>query len=264
MLPDGMSAHIPQALFRRDRLAVLAGLAGVVALSWAYLVYLAIDMQMVGMEMSMPRLQTWNMVDFVLTFVMWTVMMVGMMVPSAIPMLLTFTTFSRRRHEGQNPFYPTALFLAGYLLTWIGFSAIAATAQWFLHSAALLSPMMVSTSPILGGSLLVAAGVFQWSPLKYACLTSCRTPLGFFMTEWSDGGRGALIMGLRHGRSCVGCCWMIMALLFVAGVMNLLWVAVIAGFVLLEKVVPKGEWVSRFAGVLLTIWGVWLIMGALT
>lgn len=257
-----MSVRNPQAAFKRDRLVILAGLAGVVILAWTYLVYLTIDMQSMSMEMSMPRLLNWTVVDFVLMFVMWTVMMVGMMVPSATPMLLTFTTFTRRHHEEQNPVLHTMLFLLGYLLVWAGFSAIATLAQWALHSATLLSPMMVATSPILGGVLFIGAGVFQWTPLKYACLTHCRTPLGFFMTEWRDGGRGALTMGLLHGKSCVGCCWLIMALLFVAGVMNLLWVAVIAGFVLLEKVVPRGELVARVAGILFVVWGLWLIVGA--
>ena len=258
-----MLATTPQANFRRDRLIVLAGLTGVVVLSWAYLVYLALDMQSMDMEMAMPRTQMWSAVDFILMFVMWTVMMVGMMTPSATPMLLTFAAFFRRRYSDQSPGLPTALFLAGYLSVWAGFSAIATLAQWALHSASLLSPMMVSTSPVLGGVLFIAAGVFQWTPLKYACLNHCRTPLGFFMTEWRDGLRGAFTMGLRHGRFCVGCCWFLMGLLFVAGVMNLLWVAIIAAFVLLEKVAPRGESVARAAGVLFAVWGLWLVAGAL-
>ena len=154
---------------------------------------------------------------------------------------------------------PTMVFLAGYVLVWMGFSMLASLAQWGLHSLALLSPMMVSTSPILGGLILVAAGVLQWTPLKSTCLTHCRSPLGFLMTEWREGPRGALIMGLHHGGYCVGCCWSLMALLFVAGVMNLLWVATIAAFVLVEKVVPRGELVGRIAGGVLVLAGLVLL-----
>lgn len=256
-----MTTNTLHNTFKRDRLVVLLGLAGIVILSWGYLVYLAIDMQNMSMEMAMPQMQVWSIIDFGLMFVMWSVMMIGMMTPSATPMLLMFTAFTRRRYEQQDPLAPTALFLTGYLLVWVAFSVVATLAQLILHNMALLSPMMVSTSKVLGSSLFIAAGIFQWTPLKNACLKHCRTPMGFIMTEWRDGGRGALIMGLRHGSSCVGCCWLLMALLFAVGVMNLLWVAVIAGFVLLEKVIPKGEWVARFAGVLFVVWGLWLIAG---
>jgi len=139
---------------------------------------------------------------------------------------------------------------------------LATLAQWGLHSAALLSPMMVSTSPFLGGMLLLAAGLFQWTPLKYACLTHCRSPLSFLMTEWREGHWGALIMGLRHGSYCTGCCWFLMALLFVAGVMNVLWVATITAFVLIEKVAPRGDVVGRVAGVVLVIAGLMMLSQA--
>ncbi|TMP98954.1 MAG: DUF2182 domain-containing protein, partial [Verrucomicrobia bacterium] len=155
---------------------------------------------------------------------------------------------------------PTGIFLLGYLAVWAVFSALAAVAQWILHSTALLSPMMVSTSPILGGALLVAAGVFQWTPLKNACLTHCRSPLSFLMTGWREGKLGAFVMGLKHGAYCAGCCWFLMALLFVAGVMNIWWVAIIAVFVLLEKVVPRGLFVGKVTGVFLAVWGVWMML----
>jgi predicted metal-binding membrane protein len=148
----------------------------------------------------------------------------------------------------------------GYLVVWTGFSALAALAQWALHAEALLSPMMVSTSPVLGGALLIAAGLFQWTPLKHACLKHCRTPLSFLMTGWREGRPGAFGMGLKHGAYCAGCCWFLMALLFVAGVMNIWWVAAIAGFVLLEKAAPKGLWIGKVAGVLLATWGIWMIL----
>ena len=239
-----------EAILKRDRMIVLSGLIGISVLSWAYIVHLAYTMGSMdmGMDMAMPRMQAWHSVDLVLLFVMWAVMMVAMMVPGAAPMILMFTMSNRRRREQQHPYVPTAVFLAGYLLVWTGFSVLALLAQWGLHSAALLAPMMVSSSPILGGLLLLAAGLFQWTPLKYTCLTRCRSPLGFLMTDWREGRRGALIMGLRHGLYCTGCCWSLMALLFVAGVMNLLWVATITAFVLVEKVVPRGDLVGRIAG----------------
>ena len=253
-----------EAVLKRDRLIVLGGLAGITALAWAYVGYLAWDMGRMAMpmDMAMPRMQTWGVLDLVLSFVMWAVMMVAMMVPSAAPLLLMFTTINRRRHA-QQPYVPTTVFLGGYLLVWTGFSALAMLAQWGLHSAALLSPMMVGTSPILGGLVLLAAGSFQWTPLKYTCLTRCRSPLGFLMTDWREGHRGALIMGLRHGMYCVGCCWFLMALLFVAGVMNLLWVAAIAAFVLVEKVVPRGDLVGRVAGGGLVVAGLVMLGQAL-
>jgi predicted metal-binding membrane protein len=152
------------------------------------------------------------------------------------------------------------MFLLGYFVVWTLFSVVAVVAQWGLHAAALLSPTMVSTSSILGGVLLIAAGVFQWTPLKHACLNHCRSPLGFLMTEWREGKGGALVMGVKHGSYCVGCCWILMALLFAAGVMNLLWVAAIAAFVLTEKVLPRGDLVGRIAGGVLVLAGI-VILG---
>jgi len=246
-----------EAVLKRDRLLVLGGLIGIAALAWVYIMYLAWDMgQMhMAMEMAMPRMQTWSVIDLLLLFVMWAVMMVAMMVPTAATMILMFATLNRRRREQQQPYVPTAVFLAGYLLVWTGFSALATLAQWGLHSAALLSPMMVSTSPLFGGLMLLAAGIFQWTPLKYTCLTHCRSPLGFLMTDWREGTRGAFMMGLKHGSYCLGCCWFLMALLFVAGVMNLLWVALIMLFVLVEKVAPRGDLVGRVAGGVLVVAG---------
>jgi predicted metal-binding membrane protein len=190
---------------------------------------------------------------------MWAVMMVAMVVPTATAMILAFATINRRRRMQEQPYVPTAIFLGGYVIVWTGFSALATLTQWGLHETALLSPMMVSTSPILGGLLLLTAGVYQWTSLKSACLKHCRSPLGFLMTDWREGPRGALIMGLRHGMFCTVCCWFLMALLFVAGVMNLLWVATITLFVLVEKVVPRGDIVGRVAGGVLVIAGLVLL-----
>ncbi len=262
---------------------IVAGLLAITALAWAYMLYLAAGMDMSGMQgmqgmsdmkdMDMsgmpgmaavagPQLQPWTPVDFALMFLMWAVMMVAMMLPSAAPMVLAFARVSRQAQRAREPYVPTAVFLLGYLAVWSAFSLLATALQWGLHTATLLSPMMVSTSPLLSGALLIAAGVFQWMPLKHACLRHCRSPLGFILNEWRDGAGGALLMGVRHGTFCLGCCWALMALLFVAGVMNLLWVAFIAAFVLVEKIVPRGHLVGQVAGVLLVGWGIWLIAAA--
>jgi predicted metal-binding membrane protein len=158
-----------------------------------------------------------------------------------------------------RPAVSTAIFVAGYLLVWTGFSALAALGQWALQAMALLSPHTLEVGPVLGGALLVAAGLYQMTPLKYACLARCQTPLGFLVTEWREGRRGALVMGLRHGAYCAGCCWLLMALLFAAGVMHLGWVAAIAAFVLLEKLLPAGRLAPLVTGGALLAWGVVVI-----
>ena len=258
-----------ESVLRRDRSVVLAGVVGVAAVAWTYTVYLAWDMRGMdmGTSMAMPQTQAWGAVDFALMFLMWAVMMVAMMVPTAAPMILVFARVNRTRREQHRPFIPTGVFLAGYVIVWSGFALLAVLAQWGLHTASLLSPIMVSSSPIFGGALLLGAGAFQWSPLKYACVTQCRTPMGFIMTEWREGARGALAMGVKHGTYCLGCCWVLMALLFVLGVMNLLWIAGLAAFMLIEKVLRPGTWgnaVSWATGLGLVVWGTWTIVSGVT
>ena len=249
-----------EAVLKRDRVVVIAGIAAVAALAWAYIVYLGQSDD----GMTMARLQSWSATDFGLMFLMWAVMMTGMMVPSAAPMILLFTTVNRRRRDQQVPFVSTGIFLSGYVLVWTGFAVVATVGNWALHVNSLLSSMMgESTSAYLGGALLMAAGAFQWTNLKYVCLNHCRSPISFLMNEWREGSRGALTMGVRHGAYCLGCCWMLMGLLFVLGVMNLLWIAALAGFVLLEKVVPAGQTVSRATGLLLIGWGALMTAGLL-
>lgn len=253
-----MNLEIPfETVLRRERIVVASGLVLISVVAWAYMFHLAWEMAAMDRAMGMPQWKPWGMMDFLLMFIMWVVMMMAMMVPSAGPMILMFASVYRKRKQKDGVFVPTWIFLAGYIAVWSGFSLLAALAQWGLHGSTLLSPMMVATSPLLGGTLLIAAGVFQWTPLKEACLARCRTPLGFLMTEWRDGAWGALVMGLRHGAFCTGCCWALMALLFVGGVMNLLCVAAIALFVLTEKLVPHGDWIARISGVLLFAWGGW-------
>jgi predicted metal-binding membrane protein len=254
------------ALLKRDRWIVAGGLIAISALAWGYMIHEARAMVntgvccCAGMKMSGPDTQSWSPATLTPLFLMWSEMMVAMMIPSAAPMILMFAGVNRKRREMERPYVSTAIFSLGYLVVWTGFSAVAAVAQWTLHGASLLSPMMVSNSSVLGGVLLIAAGVFQWTRLKNTCLSHCRSPLSFLMADWREGGWGAFVMGLKHGAYCTGCCWMLMALLFVAGVMNMWWVAILAVLVLLEKVVPRGLWVGRVAGVGLVVWGGWMIL----
>ena len=242
------------AIRRRDRLIILGGLAVLTSLSWFYMAGMGWSMGNVSMEMSADHRRALGFPEMAFVFGMWSVMMVGMMLPTASPMVLTFSSICRRRTP-ERTFARVAMFVLGYVVVWTGYGALASVAQWVLYTAALLSPMGDSTSPYLAGSLLVISGIFQLTPLKHACLDRCRTPMGFLLAEWRPGPRGALIMGLRHGLNCAGCCWAIMTLMFVLGVMNLLWMAVLAIFCLMEKIAPAGHHVRRVGGVLLTGWG---------
>ena len=232
-----------EAALRRDRLVVALSLAGVVALAWLYLWHQAASMHAgdhSGMAMAIA---------------MWVVMMAGMMLPSAAPTILFYGAMVRKHAERGSVLPAVWIFVSGYLLVWAGFSLAAAMLQAALEHAGLLTSMMASASKRLSGALLVAAGVYQLTPLKNLCLRKCRNPVQFFMTHWRPGAAGALRMGMTQGAYCVGCCWMLMLLLFAAGVMNLAWVALIAVFVLLEKLLPAGRLTSRIAGAALVVLG---------
>lgn len=271
-----MAVSALEALLRRDRAVVAAALAALTVVAWSYTLWLAHDMRMMG-EMSgmrmdaaamgaamSPAASPWTGAEFVLMFVMWAVMMVGMMLPSAAPMILIYARVGRQAALQGKPLAATGFFAGGYLLAWAVFSLAATLAQGALQRVALLGTMMESESDVLGGLLLIAAGIFQWTPLKDSCLAHCRAPLAFI--QHHGGFRrdpvGSLGIGFRHGIYCVGCCWALMALLFVFGVMNVFWIAVLAIFVLLEKIVPFGRAVSRGAGAVLTFWGTWLLASA--
>ena len=232
----------------RDRRIVIGGLLTAIALSWAYLLTGA------GMPMLAPA--AWTPAYFALMLVMWWVMMAAMMLPSAAPTILLFAALSRKSAERGDPAVSTGVFASAYVIVWGGFSLLATVAQMQLDGLALLSPMMKSASVPLGATLLIAAGVYQMTPLKYACLRHCRTPIDFFARRWQHGAKGALLMGLEHGAFCLGCCWVMMGLLFYAGVVNLFWVAGLAIYILVEKLAPAGQTISRFAGVALILWGV--------
>ncbi len=243
---------------KRDRAVVLASLVVLTGLAWLYLVIQARDMGGVPLAdgvMAAMALKPWTALDFVLMFLMWAVMMVGMMVPSAAPMIMLFAGIARQSRAQNHPFAPVSVFVSGYIVVWTAFSLAATALQWGLEQVALLSPMMVSASPYFGGVLLASAGVYQMTPLKEICLKHCRHPAVFISSHWRPGTLGALTMGIEHGAFCVGCCWVLMGLLFVGGVMNLLWIAAIAIFVLIEKATPFGSIVGRLGGVCMVLAG---------
>jgi predicted metal-binding membrane protein len=263
-----------EAVLRRERAVVIAALAILTALAWMDLAWLADDMAMGGMDMSgfrmipagqglmMPAGAPWQPIEFAYVFAMWAVMMIGMMTPSVAPMILIYARVGKQADMSGQPFAASAWFAAGYLVAWTAFSLAATFAQWALQRAALLTPMMESASNVLGGVMLIAAGVYQWTPVKEACLSYCQAPLTFIMRHggFRREATGALTLGFRHGLYCIGCCWAFMLLLFVGGVMNLLWIAALAMLVLFEKTVPFGKSVSRVAGVAFIAMGAWLLL----
>jgi predicted metal-binding membrane protein len=239
------------ATHRRERAAILAAIAGATALAWGWLASMA--------GMPMGGMRVWSAADFSMMFAMWAVMMVGMMLPGATPMTLVYAQVARKAAREGSVLPPVAVFVAGYLLAWTGFSLVATAAQWALDRAALLSPMLVAESPRLGAALLVAAGLYQLTPWKGACLRHCRAPAHFFAEHFRPGRLGALRLGLHHGLYCLGCCWALMGLLFVGGVMNLVWIAAIAIFVMAEKLIPHGVGGGRLAGAALIALGALLL-----
>ncbi|WP_192180089.1 DUF2182 domain-containing protein [Mesorhizobium amorphae] len=285
-----MSDTALEAVLRRDRAVVAVALVLIAGLAWAYVLWLAADMampaatapaaggDMAGMDMSgmdmsgmdmgttaAPGFRAWAPADFAFIFTMWAVMMVGMMTPSVAPMLLLYAGVGRKAKAGGRPIASTAWFFTGYLLVWIAFSVAATGAQWLLARLALLSPMMAANSAVFGGVILIAAGIYQWTPIKGVCLRQCQAPIAFLA---SHGGfrsypLGALRLGVEHGAYCLGCCWALMALLFVGGVMNVLWIAGIAILVLLEKTMPTGQLIPRISGALMAAIGAWLLVRAL-
>jgi predicted metal-binding membrane protein len=262
-----------EAVLRRDRLVVAGALAIIAALAWAYVLWLAADMAMGGMDMDgfrmipagigimAPADAPWGAIEFAFVFAMWVVMMVGMMAPSAAPMLLMYARVGRAGRAEGKPLAATGWFAAGYVFAWLGFSLAATFVQWVVERAALLDSRMASASNLFGGIVLIAAGVYQWTPLKDVCLAQCQTPLQFLMRHGGFRGDvpGCLLLGLRHGAYCVGCCWVLMALLLVGGVMNVLWIAALALLVLAEKLTPFGRWVGRAAGIAFVAAGAWML-----
>jgi len=245
---------------RRDRVVVGAALAVVVVLSWAYVVLGAGTgtpaSQMSGLPtalhvsdpMAMMQPTRWTSGYALLMFIMWWLMMLATMLPSAAPMILLFAALTRSQHGSTAPYASTGLFAAGYLAVWAAFSILAVALQWQLSRLALLSPMMVATSTALGAILLLAAGVWQFTPLKQVCLRHCRAPAEFLTLHWRNGQGSAVRMGIVHGVYCLGCCWMLMLLLFYGGIMNIYWIAGLTTLVFVEKLAPFGKWVTGLVG----------------
>jgi predicted metal-binding membrane protein len=265
-----------EAVLRRDRLVVASSLGVIAALAWAYVLWLAADMDMdaasmsglqtipAGMQMMAPAAAPWSAVEFAFVFVMWAVMMVGMMAPSAAPMILMYARVGRHGRVAGKPLAATGWFAAGYFLAWTGFSLTATLVQWTLERRALLDARMAGANIFLGAAILIAAGIYQWTPIKNACLTQCQSPFRFLMSHggFRSNVLGCLHLGFLHGTYCVGCCWVLMALLFVVGVMNVLWIALLALLVLLEKVTPWGRWIARIAGAACVAAGLWMVFEA--
>jgi predicted metal-binding membrane protein len=245
-----------ERLAGRSRAVTALALAALILLAWAWLLGGA-GMRIAAMPMEGMPAMAWDAGQWLLVASMWWVMMVAMMLPSAAPVILLYGRVNR--HHGQAP--PTAVFLAAYFAAWLGFSLLATALQYALEQAGLMSAMaMVSRRPWLSGGLLVAAGLYQWSPLKDACLAKCRTPTNFLTRYYRPGRAGAWRLGLLHGAYCVGCCWLLKALLFVGGVMNLAWIAALTLFVAAEKLLPGGQWISRISGALLIGWGSFVLL----
>jgi predicted metal-binding membrane protein len=266
-----LTATALEGVLKRDRLVVLASLVALGALSWLYLAYLAAGMEtmdgIAGRLMGMPQRSVGGamqdpriaaVVNFILLSTMWIVMMIGMMLPSAAATILLFAALERKRTP-PRPYGRVALFVTGYFVVWSAFSIAAAFLQTALAAAGQVSMQMVLTSGVLGGTILILAGLYEFSPLKSRCLSHCRSPLEWIAHHQRPGSLGALRMGMEHGFFCLGCCWMLMLLLFVSGVMNLLWVAVIAAFVLVEKLLPGGPMAAKLAGGALVIFGVYVV-----
>ena len=243
-----MSDAAVEAALRRDRWIVLAALLAISGLALGYTFWLATGFDM--SSMMSPEFRPWSAGYFAFMLAMWVIMMIGMMTPSVAPMVLLYAAVARR-DAGRHAFAPAGWFLAGYLLAWTVFALAATLLQWLLEWGAVVAPMMAGTSRRLGGLMLIAAGLYQWLPLKQACLTSCRAPLSFVQSHggFQPGARGALRLGLLHGLDCIGCCWLLMLLLFAFGVMNLAWIAALMIVVLIEKLAPGARSLSRALGV---------------
>jgi predicted metal-binding membrane protein len=267
-----MSSTSFELLFRRDRRIVVGALIVLTVLAWGYLVWLARNMSMSGsstpdmpgMNMSaavIPMLRAWTASDFTFIFLMWAIMMVGMMTPSATPMILIYSRVARQAAQEKRPIAATGWFVSGYLLSWTAFSFVAAIAQGALERVAWLTPMMAAASNKVGGVVLIVAGVYQFTPLKNNCLGHCQSPFAFIQANggFRRGMSASIQLGMRHGFYCIGCCWALMVLLFVGGVMNILWIAAIAIFVLIEKAIPVGSAIARVAGAGLALAGIWLL-----
>ena len=236
------------------------GVAALVVLSligWGLILWSSTNMSSSLVALMMPMNSNWEFKEIIAVWLMWAVMMGAMMLPSAIPMMVIHRRVAAKRDPETR--HASRWFLMAYLLTWALFSIAATGLQWSFQRADVLSHMLRIHGQLTGGGILVAAGLFQMTPLKAMCLGKCRAPIGFLLTNWRAGRIGAFQMGLKHGQYCIGCCWALMMLLFVGGLMSLTTIAVLSGLVAIEKLTPRGEQISRLGGGLLIAWGLWLI-----
>jgi len=260
-----------ERLLRRERLLTATFLAVLCLLAWSYVLtgagmgpsfgVAALSPSkggaMGGMDMPAAGPAAWGLSDGLLAVAMWWTMMTAMMLGPAAPTILLYARV--RRHAAANAtqsagIAPCGAFTAGYLLVWLAFSLVAAGVQWALQLTGLISELLTSQSRWLSAALLAGTGLYQLSPLKDGCLTRCRSPAEFLSRHWRPGLSGAVRLGMLHGAFCVGCCWLLMALLFVGGVMNLVWIAALTLFVAAEKLLPGGRWIARGAGVAMLGW----------
>lgn len=238
---------LPNYIHRRLSVAWVLVL---ILLSWYYMLF--------GMTMNMQPVARWTGGDIALLFMMWAIMMAGMMLPSALPVIMLVEQINHKREMRQARFTPTLFFVVGYLLVWTVYSLAITWLQVRLHHLALLNPMMVSANPLFSASLLIAAGIYQFTPLKQTCLQLCRSPLSLLSSQWREGVLGAIRLGVKHGQYCVGCCWFLMALLFVTGVMNLQWILILTMVVLVEKCFLNSPLSSKLLGALLIALGIFV------
>ena len=256
MSQDSSSKSPTRAAVKRDRFIIIGGIVVITILAWVWLGNMALEMPS-GHMMSMASINPWASSELYSMLVMWVIMMVGMMLPSATPMILIYTRAVQKKDGAADAKMLSGIFITGYLLIWAFFSVIATLLQAGLQDLNLISTMLESNSHTLAGTLFIMAGLYQITPLKRACLNGCRSPLNFILNSWRSGPKGGLLMGLEHGLLCLGCCWMIMLLLFAVGVMNLFWVALLAVLVLIEKAFPRGEWTARVGGISMLCAGVY-------
>ncbi|KGJ92265.1 DUF2182 domain-containing protein [Colwellia psychrerythraea] len=224
----------------------------IISVAWYYIFFI--------MKMNMSPVAQWDYVDVILLFIMWAIMMAAMMLPSALPIFHLIEKINHQR-EARNAAYSSSIyFILGYLLAWLCYSFAITLLQWWFHHLALLTPMMKSAQLEFTCLILLLAGVYQWLPIKQRCLNHCRSPLGFITSSWQEGAIGTFKMGVSHGQYCLGCCWILMALLLVFGVMNLLWIIALTFIVFIEKLVPNGVLFSKILGVLLILSSMWLFI----
>lgn len=240
-----------------DRLIVMAAIVIVSIIAWVHMAGMAFDSDNM---VSHHSTHYWRVGTFSSHFIMWIVMMIAMMLPTAGPMILTYATISRGQQQKKLPYVDTSIFVFGYIFVSIGYSFLVTLLQWWFHSYGMLTSFGASNSYVFSGILLCIAGVYQWSSLKQACLRFCRNPLNYLLTNWREGASGAIYMGLKHGVLCTLCCWALMALMFVGGVMNLIWMVVITAVILIEKIAPKGDVLAKIAGVVMIAVGLYFIV----